>query len=133
VTDAFIDTNILVYLISSEKEKVKVSEDIVERGGTISVQVLNELSNVARKKMSFSWDEMNELLTVIRSLLAVQPITIETHEKGLKIAERYGYSLYDAMIVSSALLSNCTLLYSEDMQNGQLIENSLRIINPFAN
>jgi len=132
VTDYFIDTNVLVYLLSSETEKAKVAENVVEQGGTISVQVLNELCNVARKIMAFSWDEVNELLTVIRSLLTFQPITIETHEQGLGIAEQYGYSLYDAMIVSSALLSNCTVLYSKDMQNGQLVGNSLRIVNPFS-
>lgn len=132
MTDSFIDTNVLVYLISSETEKAKVAESVVEQGGIISVQVLNELCNVARKKMNLSWNEVNELLTVIRSLLDVQPITIDTHEQGLEIAEKYGYSLYDAMIVSSALLSNCTVLHSEDMQNGQLIGNSLRIMNPFS-
>ena len=132
VTEAFIDTNVLIYLISSERDKAKIAERVVEQGGNISVQVLNELCNVARRKMNCSWNEVNEILTVVRSLLEIQPITIETHEQGLKVAEKYGFSLYDAMIVSSALLSNCTVLYSEDLQDGQLVESSLGIINPFS-
>ncbi len=131
MTDSFIDTNVLVYLISSNLTKAKEAEKLVEQGGIMSVQVLNELSNVALRKMQCSWDEVNEILNVVRTLLEVQPITIETHELGLKIAEKYGFGLYDSMIVSAALLADCTILVSEDMQDSQLIENTLRIHNPF--
>src|SRR5947207_4183715 len=99
----FIDSNVLAYLASADPEKAGRAEQIVAGGGTISVQVLNELTNVARRKMQFSWGEVHAILSLIRRLLAVQPISVEIHETGLDLAERYGFSTYDAMIAASAI------------------------------
>ncbi len=128
---SFFDTNVLVYLAARDPIKADCVEELVERGGTVSVQVLNELSNVARRKMRLSWSETHDFLSKIRSLLEVQPITIEVHEVGLGLAESHGLSVYDAMIVASALESGCDTLWSEDMQDGLVINRSLRITNPF--
>jgi len=97
----------------------------------ISVQVLNEMANVARRKLGMSWPEVNEVLGLIRALCPTAPLTIETHDRGRLVAERYGLNVYDAMIVAAALLGGCETLYSEDMQNGLLIDSQLRICNPF--
>ena len=129
---AFIDTNILLYLLSAETDKADRAETIIQAGGLISVQVLNELTNVARRKLAMPWVEINEVLSLIRSICPVMPLTIETHDRGRRIAERYGLNVYDAMIVASALLEGCETLYSEDMQDGQRIDHQLRICNPFA-
>lgn len=131
-TKAFIDTNILLYLLSEDSNKADRAETIVRAGGTISVQVLNELANVTLRKLAMSWMEINELLSLIRSLCSIEPLTIETHDRGLFVAERYKLSVYDAMIVAAALLGECKTLYSEDMQDGLLIDNQLRICNPFS-
>ena len=132
-TKAFIDTNILLYLMSEDSNKADRAETIVRAGGTISVQVLNELANVTHRKLAMSWMEINELLSLIRSLCSsIEPLTIETHDLGKLIAERYKLSVYDAMIVAAALLGGCETLYSEDMQDGLLIDNQLRICNPFT-
>ncbi len=128
---AFIDTNILLYLLSSDTEKANRAETIIQKGGSISVQVLNEFTNVARRKLSLTWAEINEILEVIKSVFQTNPLTIETHDLGRFLAERYKLSLFDAMIVSSALLCNCEILYSEDMQHNQIIEEQLRVCNPF--
>ena len=128
----FIDTNILLYLLSENSEKADRAETIVRAGGTISVQVLNELANVTHRKLAMSWMEINELLSLIRLLCAIEPLTIETHEMGILIAERYTLSVYDAMIAAATLLGGCETLYSEDMQDGLLIDNQLRICNPFT-
>src|SRR5450432_2570521 len=114
----FFDTNILVYIASGEAAKADRAEAVIAAGGTISVQVLNELANVARRKMRMSWTETRGFLSVVRSLLTVRSITIEIHETGLALAERYGLSTYDAMIVASALDADCDTLWSEDMQHG---------------
>ena len=127
----FFDTNVLVYLASRDPVKADRVEEIVERGGTVSVQVLNELSNVARRKMRLSWSETRNFLSKIRYLLEVQSITIEVHDIGLGLAERHGLSVYDAMIVASALESGCHTLWSEDMHDGLMINRRLRIANPF--
>ncbi len=128
---SFIDTNVLVYLASGDPAKADRAEKIIAEGGTISVQVLNELANVARRKMRMNWPETHALLSMIRALLPVQPITVEIHETGLALAERYGLSIYDAMIAASALHAECDTLWSEDMHDGMVIQDQLRIANPF--
>ena len=129
--DNFFDTNVLVYIASGDPAKADRAEAIIGNGGVISVQVLNELTNVARRKMLLSWPEIRSFLSVLRSLLTVQPITVETHETGLAIAERYNLSTYDAMIVASALHADCKTLWSEDMQHGMEFGEGPRIVNPF--
>jgi predicted nucleic acid-binding protein len=128
---SFIDTNVLVYIASGEASKADQAEEIVDAGGVISVQVLNELTNVARRKMRMSWPEIHALLSMVRGLLAVHPLTIETHGTGLALAERYNFSTYDAMIAAAALHADCNTLWSEDMQHGMELSEGLRIINPF--
>jgi predicted nucleic acid-binding protein len=124
---SFFDTNILVYIASGDAAKADRAEAAVAAGGSISVQVLNELANVARRKMQMSWDETHAFLNLLRGLLTVHPLTVETHETGLRLAERYGLSIYDATIAAS----NCNTLWSEDMQHGVVLDGSLRILNPF--
>ncbi len=129
--EAFIDSNILLYLLSSDANKADQAEEILQAGGVISVQVLNEITNVTRRKLSMSWKDINEILAIIASICQTEPITIETHNLGKLTAERYGISVYDSMIVASALLAGCKTLYSEDMQHGMIIDQQLRICNPF--
>ena len=129
---AFIDSNVLLYLLSADTVKADVAESVVAGGGVISVQVLNEVTNVIRRKLDMSWDETNEVLALVRSLCPVEPLTVVTHEHGLRIAQRYGLAVYDAMIVAAALLAGCETLYSEDMHNGLAIDRRLRIRNPFV-
>jgi predicted nucleic acid-binding protein len=128
---SFFDTNVLVYLASSDAAKADRAEATISAGGAISVQVLNELANVARRKMRMSWTDTHAFLDMLRSLLTVHPLTLETHETGLALAERYGLSTYDAMITASAILAGCDTLWSEDMQHGIALKEGLRILNPF--
>ncbi len=128
---SFFDTNVLVYIASSDAMKADRAERIIAGGGAISVQVLNELANVARRKMRLSWTDANAFLSMLRGLLTVHPVTVETHEAGLALAERYSLSIYDAMIAASALHADCDTLWSEDMQHGMVLDESLRIANPF--
>ena len=128
----FIDTNILLYLLSADNDKADQAEIILRAGGLISVQVLNEMANVARCKLAMSWMEINEVLALVRSICPIAPLTVETHDRGRLVAERYGLSVYDAMIVAAALLGGCETLYSEDMLDGLLIDHQLRICNPFT-
>jgi len=127
----FFDTNILLYLLSGDIVRADRAETIISNGGVISVQVLNEFASVASRKLGMSYSDIREMLKTIRKICIIQPLTLETHELGLEIAERYGFSLYDSMIVSAALQSGCTNLFSEDMQHGQKIEAKMIITNPF--
>ena len=128
---SFFDTNVVLYLASGDRAKADRAESLIAAGGIISMQVLNEIANVARRKMRLSWDETHTFLSTVRALLPVEKLTIETHETGLVLAERYGFSIYDSMITAAALLADCDTLWSEDMQDGMLIDARLRIANPF--
>jgi predicted nucleic acid-binding protein len=125
------DTNVLVYIASSDSVKADRAEAIIGIGGAISVQVLNEFANVARRKMRMSWQDTHALLSLLRGLLTVHAVAIETHETGLALAERHHLSIYDAMIAASALHADCDTLWSEDMQHGMVLDGRLRILNPF--
>jgi predicted nucleic acid-binding protein len=130
---AFFDTNVLVYAIGQDAARTPVAEALLASGGVVSVQVLNELVAVARRKLGMSWREVTAALAAIRTLCpSPVPITIETHEAALRIAVEYGYHIYDALVVAAALQANCTTLYSEDLQVGQVIDGRVTVRSPFA-
>jgi predicted nucleic acid-binding protein len=130
-SENFFDTNVVLHLLSTDVAKADRAEELISLGGAISVQVLNEFVAVASRKLRMPWSDIRDVLSQIRAVCAVEPLTIETHDGALHIAERYGLSIYDALIVSAALLAGCKTLHSEDMQDGQVIERQLAIRNPF--
>jgi predicted nucleic acid-binding protein len=129
----FFDTNILIYAVSEGDSRAARSEQLLAAGGVVSVQVLNEFASVARRKLRMTWSEVKEALLAVR-VLCPSPVslTLETHEAALEVAEEYGYGIYDALISAAALEAGCTTLYSEDFQDGQVIDRTLTIRNPFA-
>jgi predicted nucleic acid-binding protein len=130
-TAEFLDSNVLVYAFSTDPRSV-VSEELLARGCTVSVQGLNEFANIARRKLGMSWLETNSALAAIRVLCgAVRPIHPATHVSAMGIAEAYQLSIFDAVMLASALEGGCGLFWSEDMQDGQLIEGKLQIANPY--
>ncbi len=129
---AFFDTNVFVYAIIQDDPRSDRAEELIAQGGTVSVQVLSEFAAVARRKTKMPWVEIRRALDGIKVLCPDPlPLTLDTHQEALAIAERYGYKIYDALIVASALEARCTILYSEDMQDGQMIDGKLTIRNPF--
>ena len=131
-TNRFFDTNLLLYLFSSSAEKADTVETLLSEGGTISVQVLNEFAAVARRKLQMTFAEISETADTLTQTLKVVPLTLEIHRRGLQLAERYGYSVYDAMILAAALESGCKQLLTEDLQHQQRVESTLDIVDPFA-
>lgn len=131
-TDAFFDTHVLLYLLSADAAKADRAEQVIAQGGIISVQVLNEFAAVASRKLKMPYAEIRDVLTTLRPLVMVEPLTEATHAAALALAERYGFAFYDCLIVAAALEAGCQVLYSEDLQVGQLIENCLVVRNPFA-
>lgn len=127
----FLDTNVLVYAFTSDR-RAPIAHALLERGCVISVQGLNEFANVARRKLAMSWAEVGDALSAIRTLCrAVRPLDLETHRDALRLAERYGYAIFDALIIAAALRAGCDVLFSEDLQDGMLIDRRLRIVDPF--
>ena len=131
VERGFLDTNILVYAQLTDDPKSPVAKALRDAGGVIGIQVLNEFANVLRRKLSRPWDQTTMILAATRQLLEVVPLTEAIHEDGLRLAERYSLSIYDAMIVAAGLDSGCNVLWSEDMQHDLLVDGRLRIRNPF--
>lgn len=127
----FADTNVVLYLLD-QGQKADRAEEILRQGPLISVQVLNEALVNCRRKAGLDWEETGAFLAGLQALCPVVDLTLQTHEVGRALAQRYGFSVYDAMIVAAALIAGCSTLYSEDMQDGLLVEGHLRIVNPFA-
>lgn len=127
----FADTNVVLYLLD-DGPKADRAELILGQGPRISVQVLNETLANCRRKAGLSWEEAGTFLEGVRALCPVEDLTLQTHDVGRALAERYGFSIYDAMIAASALVAGCATLWSEDLQDGLLVEGQLRIVNPFT-
>lgn len=126
--NVFLDTNILVYSYSiSEKDKQFIARKLIaESDSYISTQVLTELANTLIRKFKLSFDITLEAIHECSANNHVFTNNPQTIKKAIKIAEKYGFSFYDSLIISAALESGCKLLYSEDMHHGQIIEKSLR-------
>ena len=127
----FFDTNVIVYAFQAGVPKQQAALDLLAAGGITSVQVLNEFASVARRKLGFDWAEIEGAVAAICVLLPdPTPLRLQTHLLALKMAERYDASFYDALVIATALEGNCAVLYTEDLQDGQRIEE-MEIRNPF--
>jgi predicted nucleic acid-binding protein len=129
---AFLDTNVLVYAIAQNDSRSNRAEELLREGGMLSIQVLNEFVSVARRKLLMSWQEVTDALAAVR-VLCPDPValTLEVHDAAVKLSQKYGYGIYDGLVVAAALDAGCTTLYSEDLHDGQVIDGHLKIQNPF--
>lgn len=126
----FFDTNIVVYAFLDVAKRERAL-DLIASGGLISAQVLNEFTNVARRKRQREWADIERAVSVIRARFPdIMPLTADTHAAALDLARDHGLAFYDALIVAAAFEGKCDILYSEDMQHGRAI-GGLAIVNPF--
>jgi predicted nucleic acid-binding protein len=130
----FLDSNLIVYSHTDiDQKKQKIAQVIIsEKSTTISTQELQEVANVLSKKFSQSWNDILEVLIEASSNNQLHTNTKQTVQKSCRIADKYKYSFYDSLIIAAAIESGCEILYSEDLNHGQIIENRLRIVNPFS-
>jgi predicted nucleic acid-binding protein len=127
----FFDTNILVYAFASNDPRTARAESLIAEGGVIGVQVLNEFTNVTRRKLRWQWDQIEASLAVVEELFGpVAPLTTSIHAKGVVLARDRGLSVYDALIVAAAQDAGCQFLFSEDLPHGQKF-GTLTVENPF--
>lgn len=127
-----IDTNIAIYAFVDDSRSGR-ARDLVGKGPYISVQLLNEFANVAGRQFGQPWPEVERALTLIANLAtAIRPVDMAAHNMARELLTRYGFSFYDSLIVAVALIDRCDVFYSEDMQDGQLIDGRLTIRNPFG-
>ena len=128
---SFLDSNVLLYLLEGDNLKCEAAEKLLAAGGTISVQVLNEFTDVARRKHKFSFEDIAKALAPVKEKCAITPLTVAMQERGHVIAQLTRIRIYDACIIAAAELSGCGVLYTEDLNSGQRI-GSVPIRNPFA-
>ncbi len=130
----FIDSNILIYALSQENSlshKKQIAVDLLCQYPILSTQIINECSNVLRRKFNWDYQEIQETLEFTLKITTLSDVTLSSIQQAWLIGKKYHYSYFDSIILASALEMQCEILYSEDMQQEQLIENTLKIINPF--
>ena len=126
----FIDSNVVLYLFSSDTVKADRAESLLQSRGLISVQVLNEVASVCLRKLKMTWEDVDAVLETLKSTCEVLPVTLASHEKAVGLVERFQISFYDANIAATAILCGADTLFSEDLQNGMSMD-SLTVVNPF--
>ena len=120
----------VLYLLSGDANKSDKAESLLEAGGVISVQVLNEVVSVCQRKLKLSWGEIDAIMQALKACVEIVPLTQDTHELAVQLCKRYQLSFYDAHICSAALVAGCIAALSEDMQDGMMVDG-LVIKNPF--
>jgi len=130
---AFVDTNVFVYTQSTtEVEKRNISQCAIDGFDCVtSTQVLNEISSVLSRKAGFSFKQIGSIVDGVVQTCEIATVNFDTIRNAHRIAERYQFGYYDSLIVSSALESGCEYLFSEDLTDGQKIDDTLTIINIF--
>jgi predicted nucleic acid-binding protein len=127
----FFDTNILIYAFASNDPRSARAESLIAEGGVIGVQVLNEFTNVTRRRLRWQWAQIEASLAVVEELFgSVAPLTKVIHARAVVLARERDLSVYDALIVAAAQDAGCELLFSEDLQHGQKF-GTLTVENPF--
>jgi predicted nucleic acid-binding protein len=127
----FLDTNVLLYAFTDSDWRKERAVDILAGGGVVSVQVLNEFVDVSRRKLKQEWESIRVALARLSVLIDEPvPVTLGTHRDAIDIAARYGFRTYDSLLVAAARQAGCRVLYSEDLQHGQVLDG-VAIQNPF--
>jgi len=130
MSGVFLDSNIILYLLSADARKADTAEALLSKKPSISVQVLNEITSVCHRKLKMPWAETHELLAAVKAHCTVVPLTVDTHAQAVHIAQQHHLSFYDAHIIAAAVACGAHTLMSEDMHHGMSLQG-LRIQNPF--
>ena len=128
---AFVDTNVVVYALGLDTAHRDKAKGLLAAGVVVSAQVINETVSVLAGKQRFTLTEAYEVAASLLDLCEVVPVDSKTIREAIRLSGRYALSHWDALIVAAALLAGCDVLYSEDMQNGQVFEGKLKVDNPF--
>lgn len=129
----FLDTNIFLYAFSAnEPDKQKIAKELILLDSVISAQVINETSVNLIKKFKLSEEDVQEFIKSSYARYQLSPVDREVFLEASFLRVKYHFSYYDSIIVASALGFACNILYTEDMQHNLVVNNSLKIINPFA-
>jgi predicted nucleic acid-binding protein len=126
----FLDSNIILYLLSADTRKADTAQSLLSEAPCISVQVLNEVTSVCLRKLKMNWSEIHDLLAVVKATCQIEPLTAATHAQAVQIAQTHQISFYDAHILAAAKAAGASILMTEDMHNGQTLLG-MHVHNPF--
>jgi predicted nucleic acid-binding protein len=136
---SFTDSNIWLYSLMTdavtpeEVRKQQVASALLRQiRPTISTQVMNETCSVLMRKARFDEVQIREVVEAFAEICTIVALTTDTLIQASTLRSRYNFSFWDGLIVASALEANASILYSEDMQTGLVVEGQLTIVNPFA-
>ena len=130
-TRVFFDSNVLIYAYTQAAEKTARARELLSLGGIVSIQALNETANTLRRRFFTDWPHIGQIVDSILSTCPnPMPLGLATHRAASRICERHGFSFYDGLILASAQEAGCEVLYTEDLQHGQVVQG-VRIVNPF--
>jgi predicted nucleic acid-binding protein len=128
----FADTNVVVYAFGQDAAKVERAEAILAAQPTVSAQVVNEFLSVCRVKLGLDVEVRHRLANELLEGCHVVAIDARVVAKAMAIESQAGIAYWDALIVAAALLAGCDTLYSEDLHHGQVFEERLTVVDPFA-
>ncbi len=136
---SFTDSNVWLYSLMTEaatpedmRKQQAASTLLRQIRPTISTQVINETCAVLMRKARFDEVQIREVVEAFAEICTIVELTTETLIQASNLRSRYNFSFWDGLIVASALEANASILYSEDMQTGLVVEGQLTIVNPFA-
>ena len=128
-----LDTNVLIYTHSLDCiSKRNIARGFFSQNPVVSSQVISEYLNVMKKKFNVQKQELMYTCSLWLEECSVQPVVFSTIKLAQYLVDKYDFQIFDGIIIAATLEANCDVLYSEDMQNGQVIENVLKIVNPFT-
>lgn len=128
----FADTNVAIYAVDADVAKREKALAVLAARPVISTQVVNEYLNVLLTKRKLDRASANELARALMATSEVASVTPDITDLAMSIGERHQINHWDALIVAAALATGCDTLYSEDLQDGQVLEGRLTVKNPFA-
>jgi predicted nucleic acid-binding protein len=131
MSNCFVDSNVILYVLDLNERKSSKAREILSFTPILNSQVLVEVINVARRKFGYTKENCLNFWIDLHKFCEIVPISKTTTQLTSELVQKYNFQIFDALIVASALEAGCKTLYSEDLQNGQMIENQLAILNPF--
>ena len=129
---AFLHSNVLIYAVGDDDARRNIADSLIALGPVVSIQVLAETAAVLRRKFQLQPSANIEILQSVLAHVQCEPLTSDIVLSALRIGERLGYAHYDSQIIAAAPAAHCDVLYSEDLQHGQVIDGTLTVVNPFA-
>lgn len=127
-----LDSNILIYAFASKDDfRKNIAKDIIAKCNIISLQAINETAYVLLRKFNFPQEQLGQVVQFLKEQFIISSLTSNTLDQALQVCKKYNFSFWDSMMIAAALDNHCSIIYTEDMSHDQLVENRLRIINPF--